>query len=596
MIGKRSKQRDLFDVGWVCELGLDPQSFHGQLAAAAPGLFSDQDFEALYHGRLGRPSVPPSQLALLMLLQHEGGVSDERAIGNSAYDARWAMILGTRLGEPLCAKSTLQLFRTHLVVAERARTILKKSLAEARRKGLLKQGPLRVAVDTLPIAGAGAVKDTYNLLAAGIWRVIVAVAKAEGEERRSWAARHDLERYVPERHRSLKGEAEIDWSDLKARQEVLQEIVEDALEACKLARAAAERVEGKAREAIREAEGLLGQLVLQDVEVRRGEHGKGRLELKEGTEPGRIPSATDPDQRHGHKSQSNRFTGHKARTVVDTESQIILDAEILPGNAGDAAGLGEQIQEVQQRLEEPVAAVLGDCAMGNGATRAEFEELGIALYAKVPAEGSNRGLFPKSRFLIDLEANTVTCPAGECAHEFTLTGDAWKIFRFGSRCAECPLRGQCTESASGRTVRVHPQEVLLRAARELMATPEGRRLLRRRMAAEHRQARLAQLRVKQARYCGHAKVLVQFLLAATIANLRLIWNWEARQQRVGGDYCASGMGAGANNGGSPAALAAAGRSTGSIWGLLVACGRCWAPGWRFLRFSPRCRAVQVLAG
>lgn len=529
MIGKRKPQRELFDVGNVFSLVLDPRSFHGQLARAAPQLFRDGDFAAFYAVRRGRPSVPPSQLALLTLLQHEARVSDQESVARSGYDLRWAAVLGRSAGTPLCAKSTFQAFRAHLVLHERVRLIFEGSLAEARRKGLLKKGPLRIAVDTLPITGAGAVKDTYNLLGVGIWRVIQAVAAAEGEDKRCWAERHELQRYLPERDSSLKGAADIDWSDASARQRLLQEISADALRAWDLANAAAEQFGGRAAESIREAQLVLGQLLLQDVEVRQGPDGEGQVVLAQGVAKDRIPSATDCDQRHGHKSQSNRFTGHKARTAMDPESRLIVDVEILPGNAADAQGLLQQIERVEKTVGTSVATVLGDCAMGNGATRAEFEERGIELIAKVPTENHNRGLFPKSRFQIDVEAGTVTCPAGHCVDECTLTGDRWKIFRFGSRCAECPLRKQCTESAAGRTVRIHPQEVLLRAGREMMATPAGRKSLRERMGVEHRQARLAQLGVKRARYFGHRKTLVQVLLAATIANLRWTWNWELAQ-------------------------------------------------------------------
>ena len=168
MIGKRKAQPDLFDVGNVFPLALDPKSFHGQLARAAPRLFRDEDFHECYNERLGRPSGPPSQLALLTLLQHEAGVSDAEAIARSACDLRWAAVLGRAAGTPLCAKSTLQLFRAHLVLHEAVRTVFRQSIQEAKRAGLLKGTPLAIAVDTKPILGRGAVQDTYNLLATAL--------------------------------------------------------------------------------------------------------------------------------------------------------------------------------------------------------------------------------------------------------------------------------------------------------------------------------------------------------------------------------------------------------------------------------------------
>jgi len=75
MIGKRKPQMPLFDVGNVYDLKLDPKSFHAQLALAAPRLFQDEDFGVFYNTKNGRPSVPPSLLAVATL-QHEAGVSD----------------------------------------------------------------------------------------------------------------------------------------------------------------------------------------------------------------------------------------------------------------------------------------------------------------------------------------------------------------------------------------------------------------------------------------------------------------------------------------------------------------------------------------
>ena len=147
MLGKRKAQRDLFDVGNVFPVALDPASFHGQLAGAAERLFRDADFAAFYADRLGRPSAPPSLLALMTLLQHECGCSDAEAVARTAFDLRWAAVLRKAAGEPLCAKSTFQLFRAHLVLHEGVRTLFEQSLVEARRAGLLKGGALRIALD-----------------------------------------------------------------------------------------------------------------------------------------------------------------------------------------------------------------------------------------------------------------------------------------------------------------------------------------------------------------------------------------------------------------------------------------------------------------
>src|SRR5438094_574434 len=128
MLGKRTAQRDLFDVGNVFPVALDPASFHGQLARAADQLFRDADFAACYADGIGRPSAPPSLLALMTLLQHECGCSDAEAVARTAFDLRWAAVLRRAAGVPLCAKSTFQLFRAHLILHDTVRLVFEQSI------------------------------------------------------------------------------------------------------------------------------------------------------------------------------------------------------------------------------------------------------------------------------------------------------------------------------------------------------------------------------------------------------------------------------------------------------------------------------------
>lgn len=127
MMGKRQTTGTLFDVGNVFDLALDPDGFYAQLATAAPRLFSNDRFKRLYHERRGRYSVPPSLLALLLLLQAHDGCSDAETLARTAYDLRWCVVLGKPAGEPLCAKSTLQEFRAKLVM-ECPECLLKASI------------------------------------------------------------------------------------------------------------------------------------------------------------------------------------------------------------------------------------------------------------------------------------------------------------------------------------------------------------------------------------------------------------------------------------------------------------------------------------
>lgn len=519
MLGKRAPQMPLFDVGNVFDLKLAPASFHAQLAQAAPRLFSDEDFAAFYKDKQGRPSVPPSSLALATLLQHEAGISDEEAIARTAYDLRWAAVLRKEAGQPLCAKSTLQLFRAHLILHPQVQAIFQASIQEAKRSGLLKGNALKVALDTKPIRGRGAVEDTFNLLATGIRQLGRALAQQAGQPPDAFLCDNGLQRYTKS---SLKGSADLDWSDEAAKSALLTQIVEDARRLLSVASWSDPKVG--------EAAQLLSQLLLQDVEVSETDDGSEQASIKEGTAKGRMPSATDPEVRHGRKSASKRFNGHKADVAVDQDSQILVAFDVLAGDAGDASGALSLVEQVETNTGLAVEETTGDCAYGGAPTRQTFAEAGRGLLAKVPREASRNGLFAKSAFAIDLDHDRVTCPAGQTTTTFHATPEGGKTFTFGCVCSGCPLRRQCTTSNTGRSVSVSPQEALLQAARAYQKTSEGKARLRQRVVVEHRLARLAQLGIGQARYRGRKKTRFQLMLACTLANFRWVWNQEARQE------------------------------------------------------------------
>jgi hypothetical protein len=518
MLGKHNPQATLYDVGNVWPLELAKNSFYGQLAGAADRLFSDEDFAVLYCHNNGRPSMPPSQLALMLLMQAHDLVSDAEAIEKSAYDLRWAAVLRRHAGEPFCAKSTLQLFRAQLVLHEEAKTIFKKSVQEAKKVGLLKGEALTIALDTKPIEGRGAVEDTYNLLATGIGMLAEALSKKQGKSKSEWLTEFGLGRYTAP---SVKGSADIDWSDKAAKQGFLTQIVADASKMLEWANSQGPEV--------KEAAELLEKLLLQDIEVGVDDSGAPAAHIKEGTTPGRMPSATDPDVRHGRKSKSKCFKGHKACVATDIDSGIIVAIDVLSGDSADSNGALAMTQQAEENTDIKVEESIGDCAYGGGATRKEFEEAARTLTAKVPQESANNGLFPKSAFTIELQARIATCPGGQTTEMATEHATGGITFYFDEFCQGCPLRAKCTTSALGRQLSVHPQEALLKAAREYQKTPEGKAHLRKRVIVENSLARLGHLGIGQALYTGRQKTRFQLAISSTVANLRRSWNWLMAQ-------------------------------------------------------------------
>jgi DDE family transposase len=235
-------------------------------------------------------------------------------------------------------------------------------------------------------------------------------------------------------------------------------------------------------------------------------------------------SVHDPEMRHGRKSKTKRFDGHKAAVATDTDSQLITAVAVLPGNAQDHEQALELVEQSEANTGCAVDETHADGAYGDGETRQAFADAGRELIAKAPAEGDT-GQFPKSRFRLDLEAGTCACPGGQQTVDLRPLKWGGGIFHFAAAvCGTCPLRAQCVKGVAGRTIRVHPQETLLQAARARQASPAGRDDRARRQVVEHRIARLVQLGIRQARYVGRTKTLFQVLLAAAVANLTLLAN------------------------------------------------------------------------
>jgi hypothetical protein len=393
-----------------------------------------------------------------------------------------------------------------------------------------------VALDTTPILGRGAVQDTYNLLADGVIRVLRVLARQAGVRRGdrdgfvAWATGAGYGRYAGHAvgGTSVKGAAALDWDDAAARTRFLGDLVADADRVLDQVRAArGVLAAGSAAEtALVEAAGVLSRVLCQDVE--RREHGPA---IVEGTAPDRLVAVHDPEMRHGRKSASKRFDGHKAAVAVDTESQLLTAVDVLPGNAPDAVGALTLVEQSEQATGVVVAETYGDCAYGDGETRQAFAEAGRVLYAKVPTL-PNQGRFPKTAFRIALPAGgrpTCTCPGGQTTTTLRPHRPGCRVFVFAAAtCAACPLQAQCLKAPPGagrrhgRTVFLHPQEALLQAARAFQASPAFAAVRRRRQAAEHRLARLVQLGIRQARYVGRTRTRFQLLLAATVANLTLL--------------------------------------------------------------------------
>lgn len=526
MLGKRLPQGSLLTIENRLRKKVGEESFYVFLADHRHELFRDEDFAMLYCSDNGRTSVPPSLLAVALLLQSFDRASDQEATERAQFDQRWQLALGVSEEEVPFAKSTLCLFRTQLILHKEAKLIFHKGIEYLRKQGFVKRHKIRLALDTTPIFGKGAVEDTFNMLAEGLRQVLRVLAELTFQKPEEFARLHDFGRYVQP---SFKGTWRMNWDNENERQTVLDSLVVDCERMLTIARLTLNDYPAESEQAnnILEASKLLGKLLAQDVH----RTSTGKAEIIDGVAPDRIVSVHDPEMRHGRKSATQRFDGYKASLSVVPESQVIADVDVLPANAHDNTNAPALVAESAKNLDVQIEGVLGDGAYGSVEARLDAQAGGYTLTAPV-GQLPQHGRFTKDDFVIDLENETVTCPAGQVCSTWyeqrtkTKRGTTFrnKCFMFSvAQCSRCPLRSQCVRpDASRRTISVHEYEKILQQAKVFQRTDEYRTIYRQRVAVEHRIARLIRLGVRKARYFGSTRVLFQLAMAATVANLTLI--------------------------------------------------------------------------
>ena len=499
MLGLRAPTRPLSLLdGFLGRPAVPENSVYYLIAHAEAAQFDDAAFAGMYSDK-GRPSYPPSLMLQVMLLAFHDKASDPEAEQRCRYDIRWKYGLGLRLDEDGPDETTICRFRARLIANEEQGAAFFRILRWAREHKVLPQKIDELA-DATAVWGAGAVQDTLTLL-----------RKARRKLARSLRAQPEHAEWAKAVLAEPDEKPDARWDDPEARRQVLNTLVEQGKEA--LARTEGQALAGEQAE----ARALLQTVLGQDTEP----DPRGGVRIRQGVAKDRVCSVTDPEMRHGHKTSSGRFDGHKAEIGMDRATELITHVEAKLGNSADGEHLAEKMTETEQAVGVEIERMTGDTAYGRPAVREAMAARGTGILAPVSAP-QNRGLFTKDAFKIDLGERTCTCPAGEQGGAVLNRAGDLTGFRFRTKtCAACPLRAQCTTSKrEGRTVGVRPDEAVYVALRAEQATAEWRADYRERPRVEHKIAELVHHGRRQARYIGLAKTQLQLLFTAAAANLK----------------------------------------------------------------------------
>lgn len=509
MLATRSGQVGFFDAAELAG-PLPEGSFFALLAEHGERIVRDEDFAACYSERMGRPSIPPSQLAKVLLLQYRTGVSDEQAMECIAWDLRWKVALELAVDHRGWHPTTLTKFRARLLLHELERVALERTLELAEGLGML-DGPVEQIIDSTPMLGAAATQDTVRLVRHGVRRLLDAVAAVDQ------AAGGQLDRALAFDYARPSEKPDCRWREKAERERMLTRVAEDAERALVAVEHADALLDD---EAIAEAHRLLRELIGQDFDI----DDDGVPRLHRGTRADRIISVVDPEMRHGRKSQHQRFDGFKLSAAVTNTSQPLITAvDVAPASEQDGPR-AKHIIDAQSERRRP-RRILGDTAYGTGPVRAELAERDVEVLAPVFEGAIRPGRLAKRDFRIDLDAATVTCPAGQVASIRTEPSGARRARFAKAGCDRCRLRDRCVSPVRGdRAVLLAPDEALLIAARQALDDPATTEHLRRtRPRVERLLGQLAhRYRARKSRYLGTRKACLQAAWTAALVNLNPI--------------------------------------------------------------------------
>jgi len=522
-LGLSPRQADMFvTTTGFCEGRVRADSIYGLLHRECFGLFPDELFADLFCD-VGRRSVPPMIVAVVMVLQRIEGCSDREAVDRFTFDARWKYAAGgLDFDYPGFVHTVLVDMRARLAASEAPDRIFDVVLETARQAGLV--GRRRV-LDSTALYDAVATMDTVTLIRSAVRGLLRVCDRGLEGELRGVLVRDD--------DYAAAGKPVCDYEDRQAREALVDALAKDA-------RALLGALDGRELdEAVGQAAALVATVIGQDLD----EGPDGVFQIARRVAKDRVISTVDPQARHGHKTSASGFDGYKGHVAVYPDSEIITETAVSAGNVGDGAVGGEllaadlpdqgQASDADQQ-DTPTAeqapddqlpdderlAVYGDSAYGAGALLDTLADAGAVANCKVQAPTAPDGRYPKSAFQIDLDARTVTCPAGSVAVLRALRDE--QIARFGGACRGCPLAHKCTGSPKGRTIRIGPHELLLARARERQADPAWKDdYTATRPKVERKIAHLTRRRHggRRARMRGRSKIAADFKLLAGAVNL-----------------------------------------------------------------------------
>jgi transposase len=476
-----------------------PSDHHLRKAAMVINWDAFHDLLApFYDDRLGQPSEPPVLMLQLEYLRYHYNLSDSQVIQRSRTDMAFRMFLQVNCYDQLPDSSSLCRFRARLKTNGFLQ-IFDQVVAQARQHGLVKER-LRLK-DASHILADIDVPTTLGLVAQIRDQLLEAAQPFDSERVEGEQVEIELLR---QRTESQKVEIR-----LEARVTHLKEILSwvDELPCPEDA------------ETNKSWQKLLNRRRIAHKILDDQEHpGSGD----------KVRSVTDPDARRA--KHGDWFDGYLLDVIVDADSELITQINVLPGNGEEAADAITLVEQEEAAHGNDVEAISIDGVGFNGPVLHTLEDAeGLDLDVYVPPREESAEAKYTPRDFEETGDGKLTCPAGQTStssHRDNARARRAHLFSVAT-CRGCAMVGTCMTDPPSPTAK-HGRRVYrsdyhedLERARAKTQTEEYEAVRREHWKVERKLGEVMNCHGgRRARSRGQPKVLIQECMACMATNIK----------------------------------------------------------------------------
>lgn len=200
----------------------------------------------------------------------------------------------------------------------------------------------------------------------------------------------------------------------------------------------------------------------------------------------KLVSTTDPDApcvSKGPQSGTAR-PRYKHHRMVDDRCGVITAVATTAGDVAEPAQAIPLLAQHETNTGREATALVADRGYGTVETYCDLLSQGVRAHVTPmqPAGHKSEGRFTKEDFRYDETADVYVCPVGHRLQPRRFHRRRQMIDYVADKkvCAHCPLRAECTQSKTGRSVARHEREADLEVALAFARLPEAQADRRRR--------------------------------------------------------------------------------------------------------------------